>query len=133
MSKIQDFVNAYNAGAQVKLDGYIERQNKYKTARATAIAITDLKTCSWPYEKTPGSDNVYQSNPTVKTVGDLFKYIYPNENGGVQWSIDISSLGDVREAFKDSESMPLYDILKSNYGASNDVDDLNDLKPFVAV
>jgi hypothetical protein len=122
MSKIQDFVNAYNAGAQAKLDGYIARQNQYKTARATAIGLTLLKLVSWPPDK------------SVVTIGDLFKYVYSDPEGGKQIlpSFDDPNYSDVLKELKDvtTGAGPLYTILRKEYRAIDGIEEMNDKKPF---
>ena len=121
MSKIQDFVIAYNAGAQAELDGYIARQNQYKTARATAIGLTLLKLVSWPPDK------------SVVTIGDLFKFVYSDPEGGKQ--ILPSDPAEKREVLKELEDVtsgagPLYKILRKEYSAINGIKEMNSKKPF---
>ena len=122
MSKIQDFVNAYNAGAQAKLDGYIARQNQYKTARAAAIALTIPKLTIWPSDK------------SVVTIGDLFKYVYSDPEGGKEIlpSIDDPNRSDVLKDLKDvtTGAGPLYTILHKEYRAVYGIEEMNDKKPF---
>ena len=127
MSKIQDFVIAYNAGAQAKLDDYIARQNQYKTARAAAIALTLPKLVAWPPDK------------SVVTIGQLFKYVYPDPDGGKEI---LPSTGngvsvnpeyfDVIKELKDTTTGagPLYQTLHSTYRAIYGIEEMNDKKPF---
>ena len=95
MSKIQIFIDNFETLTLAKLNFYTGKVSEYKTARATAIAITYGKICSWPYKKEPDSDGVYRRDPAVSTVGDLFKFIYPNPEGGEKYTIDINNIGDV--------------------------------------
>jgi hypothetical protein len=121
MSKIQDFVIAYNAGAQAELDGYIARQNQYKTARATAIGLTLLKLVSWPPDK------------SVVTIGDLFKFVYSDPEGGKQiLPSDPAEKRDVLKELQDvtSGAGPLYTILRKEYSAINGIKEMNSKKPF---
>lgn len=127
MSKIQDFVIAYNAGAQAKLDSYIAKQNQYKTARATAISLTFPKITSWPSDK------------SIVTLGQLFKYIYPEPDGGKE-ILPITSSGvsvnpeylDVLRELKDSTTGAgqLYTTLHSTYRAIYGIEEMNYKKPF---
>jgi len=122
MSKIQDFVIAYNAGAQTKLDAYIAKQNQYKTARATAIALTLPKIVTWPSDK------------SVVTIGDLFKYVYSDPDGGKEIlpSFDDPNYSDVLKELKDATTGagPLYTTLHSTYRAVYGVEEMNSKKPF---
>jgi hypothetical protein len=122
MSKIQDFVTAYNAKAQLELDGYIARQNQYKTARATAIALTLPKLVSWPVDK------------SVVTIGDLFKFVYSDPEGGKQIlpSFDDPNYSDLLKELKDTTTGagPLYTILHKEWRAIYGIEKMNDKKPF---
>ena len=82
MSKIQIFIDNFETITLTELNLQNERISKYKTARASAIAITYPKIASWPFKKTPGTDNSYGTDPDVRTVGDVFKFVYPFEEGG---------------------------------------------------
>jgi len=127
MSKIQDFVIAYNAGAQAKLDDYIAKQNQYRTARTTAIALTLPKIVSWPPDK------------SVVTIGQLFKYVYPDPDGGKEI---LPSTGngvsvnpeyfDVLKELKDTTTGagPLYTTLHSTYRAVYGIEEMKGQKPF---
>lgn len=127
MSKIQDFVIAYNAGAQTKLDNYIAKQNQYKTARTAAIALTLTKIVSWPADK------------SVVTIGQLFKYVYPELDGGKE-ILPSTSNGvsvnpeyfDVLKELKDTTTGagPLYETLHSTYRSIYGIEEMNDKKPF---
>jgi hypothetical protein len=122
MSKIQDFVSAYNAGAQAKLDAYIAKQNQYKTARATAITLTLPKLSTWPPDK------------SVVTTGDLFKYVYSDPEGSKEIlpSFDDPNYPDVIKELKDvtTGAGPLYTTLHSTYRAVYGIHEMNSKKPF---
>ena len=122
MSKIQDFVIAYNAAAQLKLDTYIAKQNQYKTTRATAISTSLIKTVSWPSEN------------SVVTIGDLFKYVYPDTEGGKEILPSSGNIeySEVLKELKDTTTGagPLYTILHSTYRSIYGIEDMNSKKPF---
>lgn len=137
MSKIQIFIDNFETLTLAKLNFYTGKVAEYKTARASAIAITYGKICSWPYKKEPDSDGVYRRDPAVSTVGDLFKYIYPDPEGGKRvfpGGNDPTSLGDVFAELKDQDTgaKPLEDILSKTYGASNQVKFINNLRKYGA-
>ena len=134
MSKIQIFIDNFETLTLAKLNFYTGKVSEYKTARATAIAITYGKICSWPYKKEPDSDGVYRRDPAVSTVGDLFKFIYPNPEGGEKYTIDINNIGDVNQELKDVDTgaKPLQDILSKTWNASNSVKFLNNLRKYGA-
>jgi hypothetical protein len=132
MSKIQIFIDNFETLSLAKLNFYNGKVIEYKTARASAIAITYGKVCSWPYKNAPDSDGVYRRDPTVSTVGDLFKFIYPNPEGGGErvFPNDPTNLGDVFSELKDPDTgaKPLAEILTKTYGASRQVKLLNILR-----
>ena len=134
MSKIQIFIDNFETLTLAKLNFYTGKVSEYKTARASAIAITYGKICSWPYKKEPDSDGVYRRDPAVSTVGDLFKFIYPNPEGGEKYTIDINNIGDVNQELKDVDTgaKPLQDILSKTWNASNSVKFLNNLRKYGA-
>lgn len=126
MSKIQDFVTAYNVGAQAKLDGYIARQTQYKIARATAITLTLPKLVAWPPDK------------SVVTIGDLFKYVYSDPEGskeilpstGNGVSINPEYFDVIKELKDTTGAGSLYETLSSTYRAVYGIEEMNDKKPF---
>lgn len=81
MSKIQTFIDNFETISLTKLNIFLDQQSQYKVARASAITITAPKIeCPWPYKR--GDDNVYRTDPAFTTIGDLFKVVFPNEEGG---------------------------------------------------
>ena len=135
MSKIQIFIDNFETITLTELNLQNERISKYKTARASAIAITYPKIASWPFKKK--SDNTYGTDPDVRTVGDLFKYVYPLEEGGKQITPEypyLDFLGDVLNELKDPDTgaFPLYEILRKNYGAKRAADFTKNLRAFGA-
>ena len=137
MSKIQIFIDNFETLSLAKLNFYNGKVSEYKTTRASAIVITYNKTCSWPYKNTPDSDGVYRSDPTVKTVGDLFKYIYSNPEGGERnfpGGNNPTSLGDVFAELNDQDTgaKPLTIILNDTYGAIRQVNSIKDVRVYGA-
>lgn len=131
MSKLQDLINEFETLSTTKLNDALAKQQQYKSARTIAIAISAIKTSDWPYRNSPDADGVYRSDPSVKTVGDLFKVVYPKEEGGIQnlpsdpitYSSTISTLKD-----PDTGAKAQYDILKSTYIAVNTVNSIKSAK-----
>jgi hypothetical protein len=124
MSKIQEFVDRYTASIQVRIDAKIAKQKIYKETRVIAVAITT------PYSGWP--------NSSITTIGQLFAYAFPNEDGGQKLfpSLNIAS-GPNPEYFDTFEKINaaitdpnLFSKLNLNYAAKNDIDKLNKSKEF---
>lgn len=135
MSKIQDFITAFDTALTTKLNEALAKQQQYKAARSIAITISALKTSSWPYKSSPDSDGVYRSDPTVKTVGDLFKFVYPKEDGGLQnlpsvQSGDTTSYVDTIATLKDTDTgaKAQYDILSVTWQSYNIINQIKSIQ-----
>ena len=63
---IKVFVDTFNKDFDLKLKSLLDDQQNYKNIYADAIKISTPKKGSWP------------NNPTVVTIGDLFKYTFPD-------------------------------------------------------
>lgn len=128
MSKIQDFVDGYSSKIQENINTLIDKQTIYKTARVQAIAITEINTSSWP-------------NSSITTIGQLFAYIFPNEDGGKK-EFPQQSVGgqpnpvyfNTLALFVGNQASPttkdLYNKLDKNYRSKLAIDRLNDAKEF---
>jgi hypothetical protein len=124
MSKIQEFVDGYSTKIEALISAKIAKQNIYKEARVQAVAITT------PYSGWP--------NSSITTIGQLFAYAFPNENGGQKEfpSLNIASgpnpvYFDTLEKIQAATTDPnLFSKLNLNYAAKNDIDKLNKSKEF---
>lgn len=135
MSKIQDFITAFETALTTKINEALAKQQQYKAARSIAITISDLKTSSWPYKSSPDSDGVYRSDPTVKTVGNLFEFVYPKEDGGSQnlpsiQSGDTTSYADTIATLKDTATgaKTQYDILSVTWQSYNIINQIKSIQ-----
>jgi hypothetical protein len=66
---ITNFLNSFNAGLDPGISKQDAKKAEFKSARDNAIAITGAKIVNWP------------EDPSVKTIGDLFGYIFPASGG----------------------------------------------------
>lgn len=131
MSKLQDLINEFETLSTTKLNDALAKQQQYKAARVIAIAITYAKTCDWPYKNSPDADGVYRSDPSVKTVGDLFKVVYPKEEGGVMdLAVTSSGYTDAIAILNDPDTgaKAQNDILKNTYKAANTISSIKAAK-----
>jgi hypothetical protein len=128
MSKIQDFVDGYNSKLQVELDTEINKQTIYKNARVQAIVITEINTSGWP-------------NSSITTIGQLFAYIFPNEDGGKKEFPQQSVSGQPNPVYFNTLALfvgnqasattkDLYNKLDKNYRSKLAIDRLNEAKEF---
>jgi hypothetical protein len=128
MSKIQDFVDGYNSKLQVELNTEIDKQTIYKTARVQTIAINEINTSGWP-------------NSSITTIGQLFAYIFPNEDGGKKEFPQQTVSGQPNPVyfntlalFVGNQASPttkdLYNKLDKNYRSKLAIDRLNEAKEF---
>jgi predicted chitinase len=124
MSKIQEFVDGYSTKIQVRINAKTAKQNIYKEARVQAIAIAAAYS-GWP-------------NSSITTIGQLFTYIFPNEDGGQKEfpSLNIASgpnpvYFDTYQKINATITDPnLFSKLNLNYIAKIDIDKLNKSKEF---
>lgn len=78
MSKIQEFIDAWNTEVDVKIATAQSEIDAYLSARQTAIALTDPFTLKMPKMKVLGtSDNFTIDGFDVTTLGQLFDWSYP--------------------------------------------------------
>jgi predicted chitinase len=79
-------VEEYDKILNERIDKGLENLRKYKETRAEAIKITTAKLGSWPYlYNSPNEAERSKSNPEIKTIGDLFGYVFHNPEGGEKW------------------------------------------------
>ena len=84
---IKIFIDAFNKDFDIKLKSLLDAQQNYKNIYADAIKITTPKKGRWPLvagnivdTNTGTSTDFAQSDPKVVTIGDLFKYTFPDIN-----------------------------------------------------
>lgn len=78
MSKIQEFIDAWNIAVDTKITESQVKINEYLTTRQTAIALTDPFTLKMPKIKVLGiSDDFTIDGFDVTTLGQLFDWSYP--------------------------------------------------------
>ena len=63
---VKVFIDAFNKDFDLKLKSLLDDQQNYKNVYADAIKITTPKEGPWP------------NDPKVVTIGDLFKYTFPD-------------------------------------------------------
>ena len=66
---ITNFLNSFNTGLDTAIPKQDAKKAEFKSARDKAIAITGTKIVNWP------------DDPSVKTIGDLFGYVFPASGG----------------------------------------------------
>ena len=93
---IKIFIDAFNKDFDAEIKNLVDAQQNYKNVYADAIKITTPKQGPWP------------NNPSVVTIGDLFKYTFP----------DIESDKIVQPP---DATMPEGDIWENSKGWSNDL------------
>ena len=78
MSKIQEFIDAWNTAVDVEIAASQGKVNEYLVARQTAIVLTDPFTLKMPKMKVLGiSDDFTIEGFDVTTLGQLFDWSYP--------------------------------------------------------
>ena len=63
---IKIFIDAFNKDFDIKIKSLLDAKQNYKNVYADAIKITTVKQGTWP------------NDPKVITIGDLFKYTFPD-------------------------------------------------------
>jgi hypothetical protein len=66
---ITNFLNSFNTGLDAAIPKQDAKKAEFKSVRDKAIAITGTKIVNWP------------DDPSVKTIGDLFGYVFPASGG----------------------------------------------------
>ena len=80
MSKIQEFIDAWNTAVDVEIATSQGKVNEYLVARQNAITLTDPLVLKMPKMKVLGiSDNFTIDGFDVTTLGQLFDWSYPTD------------------------------------------------------
>jgi hypothetical protein len=123
---IKVFIDAFNKDFDKKLKSLLEIQQNYKNVYADAIKITTPKAGPWP------------NDPKVVTIGDLFKYTFPDIESdkivkppdptqysytdSVGWSKDL-------KYNKDEKIKTMYDTISRGIRSNKDINAYKALKP----
>jgi hypothetical protein len=112
MSKIEEFINNFDSNLKSSLESSINEQNSYKSIRASAITSTEPNNLNWP-------------DDSVKTIGQLMVYVFPNEDGE---PINLPT-GETRVKLME---IPNVKTLRRSSDAKTDVIKWNEVKNFGA-
>jgi len=104
---ITNFLNSFNTGLDAAIPKQDAKKSEFKSTRDKAIAISWTKIVKWP------------DDPSVKTIGDLFGYVFPASGGVinrppaiiynspnpvyVDFIKEIRSESDIKNAYSDLE------------------------------
>ena len=101
MSKIQEFIDAWNTAVDVEIAAAQSEVDAYLAARQTAIALTDPFTLKMPKMRVFGiSDSFTIDGFDVTTLGQLFDWSYP-ANGPKNYSIEYTNYRSKPEIVED--------------------------------
>lgn len=119
--KIDDFVLDIDKTIEKAITDGTDKQRIYKETRAEAIKIETPKIGSWPYVKI---DSTIISDSKVKTIGDLFAYVFPNPDGDEFREPndpydDIRGFKDDLPFNEDKSIVEKYNTLKKTYRKTN--------------
>jgi len=126
---IKVFIDAFNKDFDLKLKSLLDNQQNYKNVYADAIKITTPKTGPWP------------NDPKVVTIGDLFKYTFPDIESDNVITPDNRSLADdpkKREDYfgwtkdlkdsKDEKISKMYSTISNGIRSNKDIQNYQGLK-----
>lgn len=108
---IKKFIESFNEGLAAELEKQSDIKKKFKFARDEAIKITEVRSGVWP------------SDASIKTIGDLFGYVFP-ESGGIKKMPNVinfgGGVGPELEGFQkdlkgEENAKKLYDALDKSY------------------
>jgi lysozyme len=137
---IKIFIDAFNKDFDMKLKSLLDAQQNYKNIYADAIKITTPKKGRWPLvagnivdTNTGTSTDFAQSDPKVVTIGDLFKYTFPDINSDKIIKPDRYSkeYGGWAKDLKDSEDekiSTMYDKIADGIRSNRDIENYQGLK-----
>lgn len=75
--EIKKFIDSINSDINILVSSLESKKTEIKKVYDEAIKITSLKTTKWPFVP----PQYTESDPNVKTIGDLFKYTFNIETG----------------------------------------------------
>jgi hypothetical protein len=123
---IKVFIDAFNKDFDKKLKSLLEIQQNYKNVYADAIKITTPKVGPWP------------NDPKVVTIGDLFKYTFPDIESDkivkppdpTQYSYtDSAGWSKDLKYNKDEKIKTMYDTISRGIRSNKDINAYKALKP----
>jgi len=123
---IKVFIDAFNKDFDTKLKSLLELQQNYKNVYADAIKITTPKVGPWP------------NDPKVVTIGDLFKYTFPDiesdnivkpPNPTTYSYTDYNGWSKDLIYSKDDKIKTMYSTIKRGITLNKDIKNYKELKP----
>jgi hypothetical protein len=87
--EIKKFIDSVNSDINILVSSLESKKAEIKKVYDEAIKITSLKTTKWPFVP----PQYTESDPNVKTIGDLFKYTFNIETG--DFKKPISMIGGI--------------------------------------
>jgi hypothetical protein len=123
---IKVFIDAFNKDFDIKLKSLLDTQQNYKNVYADAIKITTPKVGPWP------------NDPKVVTIGDLFKYTFPDIESDkivkppdpTQYSYtDSAGWSKDLKYNKDEKIKTMYDTISRGIRSNKDINAYKALKP----
>ena len=81
-AKIDSFLNSFNDALLKAIDANTDKKANFDRVRADAIKISVDRSGNWP------------NNPSIKTIGDLFGFIFPAEGGIINEPKSVFKLGN---------------------------------------
>jgi hypothetical protein len=122
---IKMFIDTFNKDFDIKLKSLLDNQQNYKNVYADAIKITTPKQGSWP------------NDPKVVTIGDLFKYTFPDIDSDNIITPPSPSSGDYEnytgwlkdlKNSKDEKISKMYSTISNGIRSNKDIKNYQDLK-----
>jgi len=138
---IKVFIDAFNKDFDAQLKFLLDTQQNYKNVYADAIKISTPKKGRWPLggstlvDGNTGAVDTSQlgSDPKVVTIGDLFKYTFPDINSDKIIKPDRYSkeYGGWAKDLKDSEDekiRTMYDTISDGISSNKQIESYQNLK-----
>jgi hypothetical protein len=138
---IKVFIDAFNKDFDTQLKSLLDAQQNYKNVYADAIKISTPKKGRWPLGGTPlvdsntGAVDTSQlgSDPKVVTIGDLFKYTFPDINSDKivkpdKSSKEYGSWAKDLKASEDEKIKTMYDTISNGISSNKKIENYQSLK-----
>jgi hypothetical protein len=122
---IKVFIDAFNKDFDLKLKSLLDSQQNYKNVYTDAIKITTPKEGPWP------------KDPKVVTIGDLFKYTFPDIESDKVVEPPRPTINDYEDYngwtkdlknSKDEKIKTMYNTINSGIRSNKDIQNYQDLK-----
>lgn len=119
---IKIFIDAFNKDFDIQLKSLLDAQQNYKNIYADAIKISTPKKGQWP------------NDPKVVTIGDLFKYTFPDINSDNVIKPNRDNLKDYKDwlnDLRDSEDekiKTMYDKISDGISSNRQISNYQNLK-----